>query len=227
MNDLSVLDQELREKFSATQERLQLRQEHTRQRMDEIDRYYAKFGQLADDLTERLIRPRMELLASYFDNVEPLLGDDQTHRHHCRYRFRHTERFPATATLDFAVCPDASFEKVLVVYSLEILPVFFQFERTDQIEFALDDVDRPRLIAWLEEKIRRVFDAYLRLEDTEQYQRENTVTDPVCGMKINKAWSAARMEFQGETYFFCVHECRAKFAEDPRRYLNSRSNDKP
>ena len=39
MNDLSLLDQKLREKMAIAQERSQLHQRHMRQRMDEIDQY--------------------------------------------------------------------------------------------------------------------------------------------------------------------------------------------
>jgi YHS domain-containing protein len=220
MNDLSLLDQELRERKATAQERAQLHRRHMRQRMDEIDRYYEDFARVADCVAEQLIRPRMELLASYFDNAEPVAGAEQAQRHHCRYRFRHTERFPATGTLDLAVCPDADSKKVVVIYSLEVLPLFFRFEGRDQIEFALDGVDEPRLIAWIEQKIGLAFDTLLRVEEVEPYQRENPVTDPVCGMQINKAWAAARMEYRGETYYFCVEECREKFARDPRRYAS-------
>jgi YHS domain-containing protein len=82
-------------------------------------------------------------------------------------------------------------------------------------------VDEPRLVAWIEQKIINFLDTYLRLEETEQYQRENTVIDPVCGMRINKAWAAAQMEHQGQIYYFCIEECRAKFAQDPQLYLKS------
>ncbi|MFO0890938.1 MAG: YHS domain-containing protein [Isosphaeraceae bacterium] len=218
MNDLSLLDRRLREKKQTAQERARLHQRHMRERMGEIDRYYEDFATIADRVAEQLIRPRMELLASYFDNAEPLPGGDEAHRHHCRYRFGHTERFPATGTLDLAVCPDADSKKVVVLYSLEILPLLFRFDGSDRIEFALDGVDEPRLITWLEEQIGLAFDVLNRVEEAEPYQRDNTVTDPVCGMQINKAWASSRMEYSGETYYFCVEECREKFAGDPQRY---------
>jgi YHS domain-containing protein len=221
MNDLSRLDQQLREKLTDAEERRQLHQRHVGQRMEQLDQRYQKFAKVADHVAQRLIRPRMELLAGYFDNAEPLSDGDPAHRHHCRYVFRHNERFPATVTLDLGVCPDAGIENILVVYTLEILPIFFRFEGRDQIEFPLDDVDESRLVAWIEKKIHDFFETYLRLEENDHYQRENTVTDPVCGMEINKAWAAAHMEYQGQAYYFCLEECRAKFAADPRLYLKS------
>jgi Cu+-exporting ATPase len=219
MNDLSRLDQQLREKMAGAEERRQLHQRHVGQRMEQINQRYQKFAKVADHVVQDLIRPRVELLASYFDNAEARSEGDLAHRHHCRYLFRHNERFPGTVTLDLGVGPDADIENILVIYTLEILPIFFPFEGRDQIEFPLDGVDEPRLIAWIEKKINDFIDTYLRLEENDRYQRENTVTDPVCGMRINKARAAARMEYQGETYYFCIEECRAKFAEDPRHYV--------
>jgi YHS domain-containing protein len=221
MNDLSLLDQQLREKLVGARERRRLHQRHVGQRMEQINQRYQKFAKVADHVAQHLIRPRMELLASYFDNAEPLSEGDQARRHYCGYVFRHNERFPATVTLDLAVCPDAGLENILVVYTLEILPIFFRFEGKDQIAFPLGGVDEPQLIAWVEKKIHDFVDTYLHLEENDHYQRENTVIDPVCGMRINKAWAAAQMEYGGQTYYFCVEECRAKFAADPQRYLRS------
>jgi len=219
MNDLSRLDQQIREKLAAVEKRLQIRQQHTRQRMEEIDQSYRRFNQIADHVADELIRPRMEQLASHFDNAESESTGDPIHRHHYRYRFQHDDRFPATVTLDLAVCPDAQIENILVVYTLEILPILFHFEAKDQIAFPLDKVDEAQLIDWIERKIVDFVDTYLRLAETDRYQSENLVTDPVCGMRISKLWAAAELDYQGETYYFCIDECRAKFAEDPSRYV--------
>jgi YHS domain-containing protein len=221
MNDLTRLDQQLREKITGADEQRRLHRRNAEQRMELIERRYQEFTRVADRVTQDLIRPRMELLASFFDNAEPAAEGDRVHAHHCRYLFRHNERFPATATLDLGVCADVGVENLLVVYSLEILPMFFRFEGRDQIEFPLDGVDEPRLITWIEKKIHDFVDTYLHLGENDHYQRENLVVDPVCGMRVNKAWAAARMEYRGETYYFCVEECRAKFAANPQLYLKA------
>ncbi len=49
----------------------------------------------------------------------------------------------------------------------------------------------------------------------------NLVTDPVCGMRINKAYAAAQMKYQGQTYYFCLEESKNKFAADPSAYLDT------
>jgi Cu+-exporting ATPase len=44
--------------------------------------------------------------------------------------------------------------------------------------------------------------------------------DPVCGMTVNPAQAAGRVEHGGRTYFFCSAHCAAKFTANPARYLD-------
>ena len=46
-----------------------------------------------------------------------------------------------------------------------------------------------------------------------------TVTDPVCGMKVDPATSKHRFDHAGTTHHFCSARCRTKFAADPDAYL--------
>ena len=43
------------------------------------------------------------------------------------------------------------------------------------------------------------------------------VTDPVCGMKVDRA-KALRLEHAGRIYFFCSEHCRGEFEANPERY---------
>ena len=45
-------------------------------------------------------------------------------------------------------------------------------------------------------------------------------TDPVCGMEVEPDEAAAKLEYEGKTYYFCAESCRDKFAADPERYLS-------
>ena len=44
--------------------------------------------------------------------------------------------------------------------------------------------------------------------------------DPVCGMSVDLATAAAKVEHDGRTYYFCNPSCARKFEADPRRYLH-------
>ncbi len=46
-----------------------------------------------------------------------------------------------------------------------------------------------------------------------------TMIDPVCGMKVDPQRAASKLEYNGQTYFFCNPGCAAKFQADPSQYL--------
>lgn len=52
-----------------------------------------------------------------------------------------------------------------------------------------------------------------------------SVTDPVCGMKVDPATSRHRHDYDGVTYHFCCGGCRAKFTADPGKYLSPTMQD--
>src|SRR3954453_4589850 len=53
------------------------------------------------------------------------------------------------------------------------------------------------------------------------------VRDPVCGMTVDPATSKHRFDHDGETFHFCSAGCRAKFAEDPAKYLAKDKTPEP
>jgi YHS domain-containing protein len=218
MADLSNLEQTIKEKLARSDERRQLGQDHLQQRMAETEARHRRYTALADRLMQEVIRPRMERLASFFDNAK--MPEARNSRHNCCCHFEPTPRFPATASLEMGVTRDGEIRTVVLQYEVDIVPVFFALERQDHLRMFLDEVDEAKASAWVEGKLLSFVDTYLRLETSGHYQEKNVVADPVCGMAINKAFAPAQMEYRGHTYYFCVPECRARFAEDPERYLS-------
>ncbi|MDB6085366.1 MAG: copper-translocating P-type ATPase [Gammaproteobacteria bacterium] len=51
------------------------------------------------------------------------------------------------------------------------------------------------------------------LEPTAEHAR-----DPVCGMTVDPHTAKHRLEYEGETRYFCCDGCRTKFLADPHRY---------
>ncbi|CAN5667375.1 copper-translocating P-type ATPase [soil metagenome] len=51
----------------------------------------------------------------------------------------------------------------------------------------------------------------------------NSVLDPVCGMTIDPATAAGRLEYAGTTYFFCNPGCLAKFKANPAIFVTKTS----
>ena len=65
---------------------------------------------------------------------------------------------------------------------------------------------------------------YINKESREGYVHshalaEDTVVDPVCGMKIKKSEAKATYEYNGKTYYFCMEGCKEKFMKDPEKYV--------
>lgn len=221
MPDSAHLERQIEQRLAAAKAKHVLYQGHNRERMQDMDREQRRREQVASrahELAESVVRPRIVRLAVYFDNAELLpasgTGDDR-----CVCSFRHTERFPATTKLEFAIRPDAENSHICLTYRLEILPIFFEFERDDQLVLSADAVDVQAANSWVERKLLQFVDTYLRLQEIDPYQQENLVTDPVCGMRINKTSAAGQAQYHGQTYYFCVDECRRSFIGDPQQYV--------
>jgi YHS domain-containing protein len=217
MDSTNDLERRIQEKLALREEQRLLRQNHLRQRMNEMDVRMQRYAAIADKLMEAIIHPRMERLASSFAAINP--PQWETTRHSCSLLFKHSSQFPATATLELGVTRDGEGKTVCVQYRATILPLLCPLEGNDQTSMPLEEVDESKVAAWVEAKLLQFVDTYLRLETLEHYQGENIVTDPVCGMSVNKAHAPAQIDYEGKTYFFCVEECRQKFAESPDRYL--------
>jgi Cu+-exporting ATPase len=46
--------------------------------------------------------------------------------------------------------------------------------------------------------------------------------DPVCKMDVDPRKAAAQSTHQGQTYYFCCPGCKARFDQDPAKYVGSR-----
>jgi Cu+-exporting ATPase len=47
------------------------------------------------------------------------------------------------------------------------------------------------------------------------------VKDPVCGMMVDPAKAAAKVEHDGNTYYFCSKRCGERFAAEPEKFLTA------
>ena len=45
--------------------------------------------------------------------------------------------------------------------------------------------------------------------------------DPVCGMQVNEAEAAAKVDYKGKTYYFCSPSCKATFDKHPEKYAST------
>ena len=217
MGDLNELERRIKEKLSLSEERQQLQKDHFLQRMAEAEARHQRYTAVADRVMLDVIRPRMEKLKSLFENTR--MPEARNSRHNSCCQFEHTGRYPAVAYVEMGVTRDGEIKTVTLECRLEIIPVFFPLKDRDELAMPLDEVDEEKAAAWVEEKILYFVENYLRLETSGYHQQENIVTDPVCRMRVNKAFAPAQATYRGKTYYFCVGECHARFVENPERYL--------
>src|SRR4051794_728932 len=67
---------------------------------------------------------------------------------------------------------------------------------------------------------RHAHDHHLRRQDPQHQGHAALAKDPVCGMTVDPATAAHRLEHAGQPVFFCSAGCKAKFQADPERYLH-------
>ncbi len=54
-----------------------------------------------------------------------------------------------------------------------------------------------------------------------------TVTDPVCGTRVEPSQAAAQAEHDGRAYYFCSEACRRAFEEDPEAFVGGEGRTAP
>jgi YHS domain-containing protein len=218
MSELEKLQRRIDEKLAVSDERQRLRQNHSRELMRAAEEAQARYTALADRLMESVVRPRMLAVKTRLDPIAA--SEIEGSRHTCSLRLPHSPRFPANVGIQMGVTRDGDARTLIVQYDLEIRPVFFPFDGSDELKFPIAQVDTERVCAWVDDKLVEFVENYLRLEIEPHYQDENQVIDPVCGMTVNRTEAPAVAEYGGKTYWFCVADCRDRFLGDPKRYLH-------
>jgi len=189
----------------------------------------ADYENLADryqrfvEITEKLLSdPRagyLNKLAERFDNAE-LTRTETRIGFIGELRFRYTANFPASVTLSLALTHDSTVRNVYVSYDVEILPIFMNYERHDEISFPVDDFEYDQAFAWVDDKIVQFVRSYMELQFAEQYQKENLVTDPVVGVRFSKIHAHGRETYRGTTFFFLTEDSHTLFKDNPERFVS-------
>ena len=55
---------------------------------------------------------------------------------------------------------------------------------------------------------------------------DNKRKDLVCGMEMTIEDVTAKSEHKGKTYYFCHHNCKAKFDKNPKKYITTLASEK-
>ena len=219
MTEYHQLRTRIQDLISAQEEKKNLEKKQTESQMKKIEETDERLKVLASKVMSETILPCLEVLEECFDDVRI---QPPSSEHWVSILFNTEQRYPATVMMDLGVSVDPVSGKLHLVYRFRITPILMEYQGEDTLSLGLEAFDKAKACAFVEEKVFQASRAYLELQNHPAYLKENLVTDPVCGMTVNRA-QAASVEYQGKTYYFCVDACRERFLKDPVRYTGSGS----
>ena len=189
-----------------------------RSEMSRMERQLERFEPLATKWMDELVEPRFRILAALFPNSTPPVRMEPGYS--VALPFRQTEDFPVDARVEARIALDIGGARIRTTFEASIIPILMDYERVASIEYGLEAPDTVAVGVFLDERILRFVQDYLRVREPDSpYQKDRLVTDPVCGMTLRRAEAAATLVHGGRTYHFCVPECRERFAADPERFM--------
>jgi YHS domain-containing protein len=111
-----------------------------------------------------------------------------------------TNTLAAQLKLGFTTLADAE-GQAQVALGLKGLPVLAVFNKAGKLLSIEKSITG--------ESVRAAMDAALELVK---------LTDPVCGMGVNKSTAAGSSTYAGKTYYFCSASCKQAFDANPKKY---------
>jgi putative ABC transport system ATP-binding protein len=78
---------------------------------------------------------------------------------------------------------------------------------------------RSVVIVSHDQRIKDIADRVLWLEDGQFKEMVTMITDPVCGMAVERE-NALDFEWDGRTFYFCARGCRDDFAKNPEQFTD-------
>ena len=121
--------------------------------------------------------------------------------------------------LSFRLRHDGPIENAIMVYRLEIVPIFIKFDSHDQLVIPIDDPSEDAIAAWIDEKLVGFTRTYFEMYFTEQYQKQSFEMDPVMNIRSPSAFAAGKKEYQGRVYHFFTPEALQAFEKAPSEYV--------
>jgi len=112
---------------------------------------------------------------------------------------------------------------MFVRYEACLIPVFIRFQPHDKLTVRLSEIHPEQIAAWIEEQILEFLETYLHHDRGQDDLEQDILTDPVCGMRLQRPDVRAQAEYRGHPYFFCSTECREKFESKPEAFVTVRT----
>jgi YHS domain-containing protein len=220
MSEVDELGSRLEAAFSAAKGRVADLQSEAGKSYEDLQHRYQAFIEFAKGLATDIVGPRVGKLKEFFPGIE-----EQPHRsRHGGSVVLQLPRSPgsvASVTLRLGLTHDPEIRQGVLDYDLEILPIYVQYEKHARFEFPLAQADRAAIARWFDDRLVVFVETVLSLQFSEEYQRENMVTDPVAEVRFPKAFARGSAEHGGTTYYFLSEQSLEDFRKNPGQFLGS------
>jgi YHS domain-containing protein len=227
MTEIDEFKAKLRGEAEAARERIREMQDQAAEQYREMQSNYAIFLDLSHSIQEA-IRPWVEAFAESLPDVTPVVTERDFgpagrvfHGVFVTFSIPRGERCPANIELRFGL--DAELDRLILFYGLEIVPVFIEFERHDQIALPLDPSSVGKAVGWFKQKSLAFTKTYVSLFFNPEYQKGSEVPDLVLGRTFPSPFAKGQTEYCGVTYHFLTEESQRAFEHDPTRYAGRSS----
>ena len=158
MTEIDEFKAKLRGETEAAMERIRVMQAQAAEQYREMQSNYVIFL----DLSHRIrvaIRPWVEAFAESLPDVTPVVTERDFgpagrmfHGGFVTFSIPRGERCPANIKLRFGLEAGVAVDSLILFHDLEIVPVFIEFERHDQVVLPLDPSSVEKAVEWFQRK---------------------------------------------------------------------------
>jgi YHS domain-containing protein len=225
MTEIDEFKAKLRGEVESAKERVREMQDQAAVQYREMESNYAIFLDLSRRIKEA-IRPWVEAFAESLPGVTPVVTERDFgpagrvfHGAFVTFSIPRSERCPADIKLCFGLEAGVAVDSLILFHDLEIVPVFIEFERHDQLALSLDPSSVGKAVDWFKQKTLAFTKTYVSMFFNPNYQKGSEVPDVVLGRTFPRAFAKGQTEYRGVTYYFLADESRKAFEQDPARYV--------
>lgn len=209
MADVTVLASRIDAEFAAVEKQIKEFQSQQVQDYQGRQQRLELFTKACDQLRSAW-QPRLEALAKKFGDKVLVTPTVTPTGREATFQFRSPL---ADIVLRFSASTDYEVRNLVLDYDLHILPVLLKFESHVRAEFPLEAIDADAVARWIEDRIVDFVKTFLSLNQNEHYLKPHMVVDPISGTRFPKYAAAAKLDWQGSTYYFIGEATRLEFAK--------------
>jgi hypothetical protein len=208
MSDVNELQARIDGALAAAKDKARQQQQGLLQDFLERQKQVKEYEKVQARIVE-IARPRLQALASKAGERVKVTPSVSQSRRSAAFEFRSNK---ALITLTFSVAPDLPVKNAVVEYDLRVIPVLWKFDSHAEFTSPVAAFDEAGLAKWLDDRIVGFVELFIRIHESELYDKADYVEDPVAGVKFPKFAAGATLDHGGQTYFFIDGTTKAEFA---------------